>query len=129
MGFQLEHFSLTGEVQAAPEGGPRTLDRGRQDGGQGRGSDHSLDLWRPEASQEVGLAWGNDLELSRAPCAVTMIPLSPGLCLTLTFRCQVKDQFPGLTSWLPGESNPSHCRLLQCLQNLLWKFYIWVIFD
>ena len=140
MGFQLEQFSLTGEVQAAPDGGPRTLDLGHQDGGQGRGSDHSLDLWRPEASQEVGLGWGGDLEFSWAPCAVTMIPLSPGLCLQrgnaltkwrpVTFRCQVKGHFPGeLTSWLTGQSNPSHCRRRQCLQSLLGKFYSWVIFD
>ena len=47
----------------------------------GRGGDHSLDLWRSEASQEVGLACGGDLELSWAPCTVTIIPLSPALRL------------------------------------------------
>ena len=103
----------------------------------GRGSEHSLDLWRPEASQEVGLAWGGDLKLSWAPCAVTSflypqpfvssvetLSLSGG---PITFRCQGKGHFPGeLASWLSGQSNPAHCRLLQYLQNLLCKFYIWV---
>ena len=109
----MECFSLTGEKQAAPEGGPRALDTrgaGPRPSGwgtsmPGRGSDHSSDLWRPEASQEVGLAWGGDLELSRAPCAVTIVPLSPALCLqcgNILTKWRLHHRVTSLESSLPG---------------------------
>ena len=109
--------------------GPRPS--GRRTTVPGRGGGHSLDLWRPEASQEVGLAWGGDLELSWAPCAVTIIPLSQPFVssaetLSLsggstTFRCQGKGHFPGeLASWLSGQSNPSFSISRTCCESFLF---------